>query len=64
MASSRGPGGRPHGPEVELTDPEGHLMNPLLDALGAETITVTLAAGQAPVTAQPFAFYAATRRVV
>jgi len=39
-------------------------MNPLLDALGAETITVTLAAGQAPVTAQPFAFYAATRRVV
>lgn len=38
-------------------------MNLLLDALGAEAIKVTLVSGQAPATAQPFAFYAATGRV-
>ncbi len=43
--------------------PKGHLMNLVLDALGAEAIKVTLLSGQAPAAAQPFAFYAATGRV-
>ena len=38
-------------------------MNLVLDALGAEAIKVRLISGQAPATAQPFAFHAATGRV-
>ena len=54
------------GPMVQRSNsptPKGHLMNLVLDALGAEAIKVTLLSGQAPAAAQPFAFYAATGRV-